>query len=241
MYFILSLKTFYTKKHSSTFQIKQQKKGDYLIYSFFLYFFLIFILLFVFKYVDEKIGLPPHKIFDYISNQKGYVIVLQMLILGPILEEITFRLFLIFTPRNLSLSIGGLSYFLISDFSKTKFYSFEFVTGFKIIVSLLIAYLVFKLTSRQKRKSILKNIWIDYRLKMIYLSIMIFGLIHFNNMEEISRKHILIFPLLISPQILIAFFASYLRVICGFKYAIWFHIGVNFIPVILFLLVKYYG
>ena len=241
MLFVSSLITFYTKKHSLVLNIEKSKRYDYLIYCLFLYFFLVFALLWIFKYVDELFGLPPHKVFDYVSNEKVHVIVLQMLILGPILEEITFRLPLKFTPLNLSLSLGGLSYFLISTFTKTKFYSVELITGFKLITSLFLVYTMHKLISLQKWNLILKNIWVNHQLKLIYLSIMIFGLIHLNNMQELSRKHILLFPILISPQLLIAFFASYLRVLCGFKYAVLFHMGVNFIPVMLLLLVKYYS
>ena len=238
--FISTLASFFINRNDNLI-IEKNKRSDYLIYSLLLYFFLCFLLLWGFKFADQFIGLPPHKIYGFMRDHKWYTIILLMLVIGPLLEEISFRLFLRFTPLNISLSFAGLCYYIISTFTQTKYYSLDFFTGIKVVISFFLAFGLYRLTMRQSIQRILENFWRKRSLMLVYSSIVIFALIHLGNMEDINRKHIFLFPLLISPQLLIAFFASYLRLKCGFKFAIYFHIGANLIPVLLLLLVKFYS
>lgn len=220
--------------------LEKFNKFNYLIYSILFYFVLAFILLWIFKFTDELIGLPSHKIYDYIKTNEWHNLILTILIIGPILEEIAFRLCLNFSPLNFSLSCGGLSYFINSTlFAGNNFLNPKIFMEFKILSILLIIYIVYRISLKYCSK--LEIFWSTHKLKLVYFSMILFSLIHLNNLDNFTRKNLFLFPLLISPQLLIALFASFLRLKCGFEYAIYFHMIVNFFPLMLLLFVKYYG
>ncbi len=239
--FIQSLYFFLIGKTQFVNSYNKNSRNDTLFLTLILCFVLNLIILIIFKYTDQLFGLPPHNSYFFVKNNKWYTIVILTLILGPVIEEITFRLFLKYSNLNLSISIGGFCYFLISLITKTKFYSLESSTLMKVVTSIIISFLIYILIEKKNKDFLLRAFWKRNQLKIIYFSIFIFGLIHLYNIKNLDTKTMLLFPILISPQLIIGLLSSYLRLNCGFYYAIIFHSLVNFFPALILLLVKFYS
>ncbi|NVO09995.1 MAG: CPBP family intramembrane metalloprotease [Bacteroidales bacterium] len=150
-----------------------------------------------------------------------YKKMLLTLILTPILEELLFRLLLIFNRRNLI--VFGLTCFTLSIYyllinSNIKLLIFAFST-------LLFAIAFF---NQGNCKLFLRN----YFRLIFYATSILFGLLHVFNYTGVSGYLILFVPFLVFPQILMGFFFGYVRVTYGFIYAILFHSFLNLVALI---------
>ncbi|MEW5846829.1 MAG: CPBP family glutamic-type intramembrane protease [Bacteroidota bacterium] len=142
------------------------------------------------------------------------------LFIGPIIEELLFRLILIINKRNLiifsSLAIILATYSLLKS---NYFYS--------IILFTLSILVVSSLSKSLEIRSIITKYFSAY----FYAITIIFGLMHFKNYNGIEGFLYLWIPFLVFPQILMGVFFGYIRIKFGIIYSIIFHMIINLLAI----------
>lgn len=154
-------------------------------------------------------------------------ILLLVSILAPILEEVLFRLFLSKDKKVWSLWI------VLLPFLTWYFFRFESILAWLISGIIIISTLI--LLIRQKEDIFIKRYNKIYPY-LIYISALIFGLIHLGNYQGLSLSGAsLVFVL---PQISVGFVLVFIRVRLGFWFAVLFHFvwntAISLILIILF-------
>lgn len=147
--------------------------------------------------------------------------------ISPIMEEIIFRLSLIFNPVNVSLSISTLIALI------TRKISSSFTAP--IIIFFLLFLLIYKFTYKYKPN--FHFFWNENFKYLFYFSAILFGFVHITNYEYTDINQYFIAPLLVFPQLAMGFIFSFTRMYYkdGFLISIICHILLNLISVSVFL------
>ena len=149
----------------------------------------------------------------------------------PLIEEVAFRLALVFKPLYLSLSITALTYYLLSKLIyKTKISALDdsFTTRiFLAIVFGMIGYLIINIPAVHLR---LKGVWCAHFRFILYSSCLLFAWIHIAK-YEIILLNILLLPILTLPQLMSAIIYSYTRIKFGFQYPLILHCSTNILAI----------
>jgi len=186
-----------------------------LFLNFVISIFLGFLLIVVSKIIAEK--------FD-VNKLLSLKFKLYVIFIGPVLEEIYFRLLLRINKKNLIIfSINNL--FVIAFFIYNKYY---FIAGILVFINILMLFLLRFITLKVV-KSFLENNFNYY----FYISAVLFGILHIFNFNVLSIQVILLAIILTSKQITGGVFLGYIRLKYGLKYSILFHSLVNLIVVVL--------
>lgn len=166
--------------------------------------------------VDETLQIP----ISFKEHLWSYFILVG--IVAPFLEEVIFRLSLIFEPVYFSLSVSTLAALIVHKISNGII---------SIITLLLFFFLIYRWAFIYKLKYL--SFW-DKNFKFIFyfLSIM-FGLVHIGNYNFIIASQYLMVPVLILPQLAIGFILSFTRLYYqkGFLICIIVHILMNLVTV----------
>lgn len=156
-----------------------------------------------------------------------------VVIVGPIIEEIAFRLFLNFKKMEICLSVFFML-LMVLGIRVTSEALFLLSTWVKVGISLLVVVVLYFF--------VIDNIKFSIRLQrnLTIVSIIAFGLMHIDNLEKIYYSLLLIYPFFVLPQMLIGYFVTNLRLKQGFVWGILLHCMTN---LTFFLLHKilYYG
>ena len=148
-----------------------------------IYFILLIISVAIIYFVDVFIikNLDYNSIVSLIpkTNKKVHNLsFLTVALIVPLLEEISFRLFLIPTRFKLLLSSLSLSFFIIyGTFIEIEIYSLHFVMS--CLISSIIAIIVYY------KYSNIEKIILDKNKMISFISILIFGLFHITNIKEL--------------------------------------------------------
>jgi len=138
----------------------------------------------------------------------------------PIIEEIIFRLPLKFSKQNLFLSLAAFQFIL--------FYH-TYSLFILIIISLTIALIPYMRLMPETFYSRLGLIWKNYFPLVYYGLAICFGLVHLSNFHNVRTAHYLVFPLIVSNQIIMGLIFGYVRVTFrnGFIYSVLLHFLIN--------------
>lgn len=171
--------------------------------------------------VDETLIIPGS------MKDRLWLYAVLVIIVSPVIEEVVFRLPLIFEPVFIALSLSVIVTALVHKVSNNTF---------SAIVFLILFYLIYKLASINKSK--LLFFW-QRNFKMIfYVFSIAFGLVHIGNYHFTEPWHYFLAPVLVFPQIVIGFILSFTRLYYykGFLICIIFHILLNLVSLSIFLL-----
>jgi membrane protease YdiL (CAAX protease family) len=171
--------------------------------------------------IDETLTVPAS------LKEHLWIYFILIVILSPIIEEVIFRLSLVFDPIYFALSTSTLIAVIIYKVSNSILFIISFFLLFFIINRLaLIFRLGFLLFWKKNTKYI------------FYLFSLLFGLVHISNYQFFEVSQYFIVPILIFPQLAIGFLLSFTRLYYenGFFVCILFHILMNLISVSIFLL-----
>ncbi|MGM9475027.1 hypothetical protein ACS5PU_01305 [Pedobacter sp. GSP4] len=213
------------------------KQGVYLYKAMLFYFGIMVLYIFVLKYLDEWLGLPPHKAFRFFKENSWKSVLLFGLVVAPLIEELTFRLALKYTPLNLGISLSLLFYFTLSILTKSPFYKidrFFIIKSAIVAVFFVLSFLIFK---RKKVDMLLQQIWEKYYVSIILCFAFLFALLHIRNLEDFSIKNLFLIPVIVFPQLVLAFLTSYFRIAYGLKYCIILHSLINAVPILFWLVI----
>ena len=149
----------------------------------------------------------------------------KLLVFVPIYEEIIFRLPLKFSKQNLFLSLSSLN-----------FMTFYHTFGITILISIsiIIAFIPYLQIIPEFYYEQLDYIWKKYFPIIYYGLAIIFGFIHLYNFNNLVFVQFLLFPLLVSNQIIMGLIFGYVRVTYrnGFIYCVLLHFFIN-LPLII--------
>lgn len=190
-----------------------------------IYFILLIISVAIIYFVDVFIikNLDYNSIVSLITKTNKKVNNLSFLTVAliiPLLEEISFRLFLIPTRFKLLLSSLSLSFFIIyGTFIEIEIYSLHFVMS--CLISSIIAIIVYY------KYSNIEKIILDKNKMISFISILIFGLFHITNIKELHIELALLYPIYVLPQISLGYVLTKLRMENGFWWSFMLHFLIN--------------
>ncbi|MFT3995239.1 MAG: CPBP family glutamic-type intramembrane protease [Dysgonomonas sp.] len=126
-------------------------------------------------------------------------------LLAPIYEELIFRLSLRFKPIYLLISITLFTLLILKR---------QIGLPFGLIASSLVLLIGSYLLFVDKRLGICNKLgvfWQNHYSIVFYSSVLIFGLLHIFNYQNLTWKHYLLSPLIVLPQIIMGLFWGYIR------------------------------
>lgn len=225
---------FFIFLHKPVYQFDEKRIENPLIVAIKLYLvFILFIGLFNLLNIitiKQFITLPSDHTFTLSIYHKEHLWIYFFLIgiFSPIMEEIIFRLPLVFNPTNISLSISTLIALIVRKMSSSISYS--------ILLFVLLFILTYFLSV--KYKTYLLSFWNKNFKYIFYAFSLSFGLAHISNYEFIAASQYFIAPILIFPQLVMGFISSFTRMLYknGFLICILFHCLLNSITVSVFLI-----
>lgn len=156
--------------------------------------------------------------------------VFYLLVLGPLIEELIFRLPLNFKKRSLFLSILLICFFFIG--ANYKILSIYNIQTWIKITSILLVLFIFKYIRQEKID--------EFKLKfegfVFYLFAISFGLLHITNFYHILPEKIKLFSFLfVLPQIFLGIFIGYVRLKNGFGWGLIMHLIFNLPTILIYL------
>ncbi len=188
--------------------------------------------------VDSIIDVPQHDRFEEVMEQIGVVgFVVFAVLVGPLLEEIAFRLALRFRLRYVL--IGAVAFVLyMGQVASTVIgqYSDTAMLFFSVVMLLL---LVGFITVCIKKTAAMAKRWTTYFPLVFYGLSFSFALIHIFNFEEFPLRVILLAPIITLPQFILGLGMGYLRMRFGFWYGYLFHVLNNGFALSVFLLLPH--
>lgn len=212
--------------------IEKKSEGiGYLFLRLFLLFALFKVLiigvLFYLDYID-LLNKPENITQDELRNLPKIQKLVLVVICGPIIEELTFRLGLKFSRLNFSVTSGFLTFLFIR-------WIFDIEILFAIPISTIIG-LTSYVSLEKIRIEQLSIFWEHNKRLILYLSIFAFAFIHLRN-YEITLSLVLLSPVHILSHAVAGIFYSYARFRIGILAAIFLHaINNGFMPALGFII-----
>ena len=200
------------------------KKIKYFAKGILLYFVLQICVLLLMFLVDEflikKMGFASvFKLkMENQKNIKGYYGIFMVVILGPLVEELIFRLILVPKRRNIAIFTFVFSFLVLN---KTYYIiKIDWLLLVSLVVSGLLSFLVFKLLKQNPKIETV----IGKRQKIITMvSVVLFGLGHIANIETLHWELALLYPVYVLPQMILGYIFSVQRLKLGFIWGLLFH------------------
>jgi len=164
----------------------------------------------------------------YISSP--WLLFFILLLIFPIIEEISYRLFLtsynpIFISISLSLIVGDFVSLLFDIqflYTEHLHVNYLIVLFFHVFISIPFFIVFFSLT----KKNTIKQFWNKYFPYIFYAAAFLFAIVHLQVLS-FSHFNIFLFILSISPFFVFGLGLGFIRIRYGFKYSVLLHIVVN--------------
>jgi membrane protein len=208
----------YRHKYPLIEKIKYFAKG--ILLYFVLQICALLLMFLVDEFLIKKIGFPSvfKLMIESQKKIKGYYGFFLVVILGPLVEELIFRLILVPKRRNIAIFTFVFSFLIMN---KTYYIiKIDWLLLVSLVVSGLLSFLVFKLL---KRKPEIETA-IGKRQKIITIvSVVLFGLLHIANIETLHWKLALLYPVYSLPQMILGYVSSVQRLKLGFVWGLLFH------------------
>jgi hypothetical protein len=177
-----------------------------------------------------------HKLLEFALETSSLLLFFTAAISAPVLEELGFRLSLVFKPIYFSLSILALSPFVLKNITVPGSIPYA-----KWIIAFLLSIAVFFLFKVPSINKATARWWKQNLRWIVYGFVALFGLLHISNFGALSLKIILYSPLITLPQIISGFVLSYLRMRFGFQWSLLYHFLWNGFAISKVIMVKSMG
>ncbi|MFP3594539.1 hypothetical protein [Chryseobacterium sp. SIMBA_038] len=166
------------------------------------------------------------------DDETSLYFILVACLLSPLIEEIAFRLPLLFSNINFSFSATIISFFIVNRFFHLDdHFDVQHYFILRVIISCLFGFLVWLIV--RKYHIIFENFY-NKRLEVIVYSYsLLFAFMHIANYDMESANYLLFSIFIMLPHFISAFILSFVRLNYGFSYALFLHILNNMIPLII--------
>ena len=212
----------YRHKYPLIEKIKYFAKG--ILLYFVLQICALLLMFLVDEFLIKKIGFPSvfKLMIESQKKIKGYYGFFLVVILGPLVEELIFRLILVPKRRNIAIFTFVFSFLVLN---KTYYINkIDWLLLVSLAVSGLLSFLGFNLL---KRKPEIETT-IGKRQKIITMvSVVLFGLLHIANIETLHWELALLYPVYALPQMILGYVSSVQRLKLGFVWGLLFHSMIN--------------
>ena len=212
----------YRHKYPLIEKIKYFSKG--ILLYFVLQICALLLMLLVDDFLIKKMGFASvfKLMMESQKNIKGYYGIFIVVILGPLVEELIFRLILVPKRRNIAIFTFVFSFLVLN---KTYYIiKIDWLLLVSLVVSGLLSFLVFNLLKRNPEIEIA----IGKRQKIITMvSVVLFGLLHIANIENLHWELALLYPVYALPQTILGYICSVQRLKLGFIWGLLFHSMIN--------------
>ena len=176
------------------------------------------------EFLIKKMGFPSvfKLMIESQKKIKGYYGFFLVVILGPLVEELIFRLILVPKRRNITIFTFVFSFLVLN---KTYYINkIDWLLLMSLTVSGLLSFLVFNLLKRNPKIETA----IGKRQKIITIvSVVLFGLLHIANIENLHWELTLLYPVYALPQMILGYVSSVQRLKLGFIWGLLFHSTIN--------------
>jgi membrane protease YdiL (CAAX protease family) len=178
-----------------------------------------------------------HKVGQLISEGNILLVVFLIAIYAPIVEELTFRTWLKFSPGRIAISMGFMSYLILNILLEGPLNFFvQSLSGlaalgpliFLLVVLVAVSLSVYALLRIPVVNKSVEKIYHRYYFWFFYLTVVVFGALHLGNYLDLGNL-VFLAPLLFLPQILAALVLGYVRVRYGLVWSILVHFLINFL------------
>ena len=203
--------------HIETFSFKFFVKTIGLCY------FLTFVTSFFIVVLKSNKGLPGY----WTPELNSLTFFLAVILIGPLFEEIIFRLNLIISKPGISafLSVLIIAIFNLIFRPETRIYSYLGV----LPIFGLVYFIISRSELPMRQMEIFRKSYFKF---LFHLCAITFGMLHLTNYATIYWWMIMISPLLTAPYIALGYILGYIRMKYGFIYGCLIHSTINFISVI---------
>ena len=212
----------YRHKYPLIEKIKYFAKG--ILLYFVLQICALLLMFLVDGFLIKKMGFPSvfKLMIESQKKIKGYYGFFLVVILGPLVEELIFRLILVPKRRNIAIFTFV---FLFLVLNKTYYINkIDWLLLVSSAVSGLLSFLVFNLLKRNPKIETA----IGKRQKIITIvSVVLFGLLHIANIETLHWELALLYPVYALPQMILGYISSVQRLKLGFVWGLLFHSMIN--------------
>jgi membrane protease YdiL (CAAX protease family) len=182
----------------------------------------------------QKSGLLPelpHAMEGIMKDMPFALVFFLVALLMPALEELAFRLWLVYQPRYVIISLWLIAFFVSQAFLQNGLDPIGYgVLGLAAMATILL------LTFRDRADAGLHSLYRRYYSWLFYGATLLFALVHLINFS-LTPRLLLFAPLLVLPQFLLGLVLGYIRVRQGLIWAIALHALYNSI----ILLLAYWG
>lgn len=173
-------------------------------------------------------------ITDFFKDTPVIFFVLFGVVYAPIVEEITFRLFLKFSYIRLGIGISFMFFFILEILDQL---GLSFLTtiseryfadtpilfiGLYILITLVFGIILAFIIKTFADKKLIYAIYDKYFIFIFYFTVLTFGFAHITNYTNLGQIWYIV-PILVTPQISIGFFLGYVRVRYGLVWSIILH------------------
>lgn len=181
-----------------------------------------------------------NEISELISNYDVLLMVFFVVIYAPITEELSFRMFLKYSPIRMGVGTVLFLYFIVEILDSlglkttsllTDFFqeSIQFFINIGFYITVLFVGLILGFIFKQFEERLkLKKIFSTTFPYLFYLTTLTFGFAHIGNYTNLKDIWFLA-PIIVSPQILVGLLLGYVRVRYGLKYSVILHSMHNFL------------
>lgn len=161
------------------------------------------------------------------KDRFGHINFLYILLIGPFLEELIFRLPLDFKLNSLAISFS----LLFFRFSGTSLFDFSNMKGYfiRLIFTFLLGFIIVNMIPKGKYEDKIKK----HKTVLISLSIILFGFVHISNYSPLHLKVLYLYPIFVLPQIIMGISITHLRLKYGFWIGLMLHFFLNLLSVLL--------
>lgn len=212
----------YRHKYPLIEKIKYFAKG--ILLYFVLQICALLLMFLVDEFLIKKMGFPSvfKLMIESQKKIKGYYGFFLVVILGPLVEELIFRLILVPKRRNIAIFTFIFSFLIMN---KTYYLiEIDWLLLMSLAVSGLLSFLVFNLLKRNPKIETA----IGKRQKTITIvSVVLFGLLHIANIETLHWELALLYPVYALPQMILGYVSSVQRLKLGFVWGLLFHSMIN--------------
>jgi len=166
-------------------------------------------------------------ISDIKGQNTGIRSFLLIVLLVPLVEELIFRLPLIFRPIFLGISSGAIALMLSGQlFAAQEIMSAGLTILCQISISILIAFVIYYLCL--KKYDIIQRFYSKYLNYLVWFTILSFAFLHILNFN-ITDKNLILLPFLTLTQLVGGLIMAYSRLRFGFVFAVGYHASCNLV------------
>lgn len=199
---------------------------------------LLLLIAIIFALITSIISVVLKEIFIINSNYESYsltfktsstfLIVSIKLIIIPVIEEFSTRLYLKFKPINIAVSFALLMACGFCVIFKVNILKLDYLSFIIFVITIFLAYTIHYILSISIIRQKFEHVFVNNFKYIFYSSIVIFSIFHFNK-YIIEPDKLYIYPILILPQIITGIIWGYVRIKFGIMWSIIQHICFNMI------------